>query len=218
MHLWLLWLLLLSSHQLTAALNAAAACDFCALHPRRLAVYHLYAGLAPNRRQHVSQTSRASLSEVEEVSAAITIDGRLDEAAWEEAPWSEDFVDIRGQRHWSQPWLATRVKLRFDDRFLYVGAYVEETAVWANVSARNSVVFADNDFEVFVDADGSTHNYKELEVNAVNTTWNLSLNRPYRDGGHENSTRVDPAFGFDMFGKGLQSAVFMKGTPNDPGV
>ncbi|TYZ66353.1 hypothetical protein PybrP1_006950 [[Pythium] brassicae (nom. inval.)] len=151
-----------------------------------------------------------------EPASAITIDGRLDEAAWEEVPWSEDFVDIRGRRHWSQPWLATRVKLRFDDRFLYVGAYVEETAVWANVSARNDVVFADNDFEVFVDADGSAHNYKELEVNAINTTWNLWLDRPYRDGGHENSTRVDPAFGFDMVGKGLASAVFMKGTPNDP--
>ncbi|CEG35250.1 Carbohydrate-binding domain, family 9 [Plasmopara halstedii] len=56
----------------------------------------------------------------------------------------------------------------------------------------------DNDFEVFDDADGSTHNYKEFEINSRNTTWNLWLNRPYRDDGHENSTRVDPHYGFDM--------------------
>jgi hypothetical protein len=32
---------------------------------------------------------------------------------------------------------------------------------------------------VFVDADGSTHWYKELEVNAINTSWHLTLPQPY---------------------------------------
>jgi hypothetical protein len=40
-------------------------------------------------------------------------------------------------------------------------------------------VFKDNDFEVFVDTDGSTHMYKELEVNAINTTWDLELSKVY---------------------------------------
>src|SRR4051812_43246822 len=30
--------------------------------------------------------------------APITIDGRLDEAAWQAAPWSDAFVDIEGDR------------------------------------------------------------------------------------------------------------------------
>jgi hypothetical protein len=33
--------------------------------------------------------------------------------------------------------------------------------------------------QVFVDADGSTHWYKELEVNAINTSWHLTLPQPY---------------------------------------
>ena len=45
-------------------------------------------------------------------------------------------------------------------------------------------MFDDNDFEVFVDPDGSTHNYKEFEINARNTTWSLMLNKPYIDSGH----------------------------------
>lgn len=208
---------------------AAAACDFRDLHPRRIPAYHLgprtskstttapQPAASPVFRADDDSPNTGSSSSTGRETPAIVIDGRLDDAAWEETPWSEPFEDIRGARHWSQPWFATKVKLRFDDQLLYVGAYVEETAVWANVSARNDVVFADNDFEVFVDADGSAHNYKEFEVNAANTTWNLWLDRPYRDGGHENSTRVDPAFGFDMFGKGMGSAVYMKGTPNDPG-
>lgn len=175
----------------SVAQDPKQSCDFSRWHPRRLPAF--YVGDDPPR-----------------------VDGKLDDAAWEAAPWSEPFQDIRGPRHWSQPWYLTRVKLLYDRARLYVAAYMEEESVWANVTRRNDVVFHDNDFEVFVDADGSTHNYKEFEVNAINTTWNLWLNKPYRDGGHENSTRVDPEFGFDMFGKGLQSAVFVPGAVNDP--
>ncbi|KAG7401040.1 hypothetical protein PHYBOEH_003235 [Phytophthora boehmeriae] len=167
-------------------------CDFSHLHPRRHAAYHV---------------PRPS---------DITIDGVLDESVWNEVPWSDPFQGIRGPQFWSQPWFTSKFKLRYDDRFLYIGAYLEETEVWANVSKRNDVIFRDNDFEVFVDADGSTHNYKEFEVNARNTTWNLWLNRPYRDGGHENSSRVDPDYGFDMLSSGMRSAVYIKGRLGDP--
>jgi hypothetical protein len=169
-------------------------CDFAHLHPRRYAAFHLPDQLSPS----------------------ISIDGVLDENVWAEVPWSEPFQDIQGAAFWSQPWFATKFKLRYDQQFLYIGAYVEETEVWANVSRRNEVIFHDNDLEVFVDADGSTHNYKEFELNARNASWNLWLNRPYRDGGHENSTRVDPQHGFDMLGSGMRSAVFVKGRINDP--
>ena len=29
--------------------------------------------------------------------APIVVDGKLDEAAWEQAPWSDEFVDIQGE-------------------------------------------------------------------------------------------------------------------------
>ncbi|KAG6572815.1 Carbohydrate-binding domain, family 9 [Phytophthora cinnamomi] len=167
------------------------------MHPHRYAAYHLPPA-------------------TDQLATSITVDGVLDEKEWSEVPWSEPFQDIQGPHFWSQPWFATKFKLRYDQQFLYVGAYLEETEVWANVSKRNEVIFHDNDFEVFVDADGSTHNYKEFELNARNATWNLWLNRPYRDGGHENSTRVDPHYGFDMLNSGMRSAVFVKGDINDP--
>lgn len=170
----------------------AKVCDYSALHPRRYAAYY-----------------------IDPMDAQITVDGMLNDTAWEQIAWSEPFVDIEGEKHWSQPWFTTKIKLRFDDHSLYIAAYLEEEAVTATLTKRNSVIFQDNDFEVFVDADGSTHNYKEFEVNAFNTTWNLLLNKPYRDGGHENSTRVDPEHGFDMFGKGMRSAVYTKGRVND---
>ncbi|EQC33221.1 hypothetical protein SDRG_09205 [Saprolegnia diclina VS20] len=167
-----------------------SACTFESSYPRRYAVQHLDG-------------------------AVLDVDGQLDDAGWANVPWSEPFVDIRGET-FAAPWFQTRIKMRYDDGFLYVGAHMEETEVWANVTTRNEVIFYDNDFEMFVDATGSTHNYKEFEMNAINTTWNLLLNKPYRDNGHENSTRVDPRFGFDLLPFGLRSGVYMKGSPNHP--
>jgi len=43
---------------------------------------------------------------------------------------------------------------------------------------------------VFVDALGSCHNYKELEMNGYNAVWNLMLDKPYDDGGREHSGRI----------------------------
>ena len=38
-------------------------------------------------------------------------------------------------------------------------------------------VFNDNDFEIFVDPDGSTHGYKEIEINAIRTIFDLLMNK-----------------------------------------
>jgi hypothetical protein len=51
---------------------------------------------------------------------------------------------------------------------------------------------------VFIDTDGTNHNYKEFEINALGTTWSLLLNKPYADCGAEDSKRVNPEGGYDM--------------------
>jgi hypothetical protein len=135
---------------------------------------------------------------------AIATDGKLDEAAWRAAPWSEPFVDIQGDR---QPPLATRMKMLWDAEFLYVAAEMEEPHVWATLTERDAVIFQDNDFELFIDPDGDTHNYYELEVNALGTVWDLMLVQPYRDGG--------PAIhAWDI--AGLRVGVDVDGTLNRP--
>ena len=70
----------------------------------------------------------------------------------------------------------------WDDTYLYVGALLEEPHVWATLTQHDSVIFHDNDFEVFIDPDGDNHEYCEIEINALNTEWDLFLNKPYRDG------------------------------------
>jgi hypothetical protein len=136
----------------------------------------------------------------------ITIDGRLDEPSWDAADWTEVFGDIEGPSK-PEPRYRTRAQMLWDDNYLYIGAYLEEPNVWATLTARDSVIFEDNDFEVFIDPDGDTHDYYELEMNALNTVWDLLLVKPYRDGG--------PAVhAWDI--QGLKTAVRVMGTLNDP--
>lgn len=135
------------------------------------------------------------------------IDGRLDDAVWALAPWTDDFVDIEGEARPVAPRYRTRAKLLWDGRALYIAAELEEPHVWATLTERDAVVFHDNDFEVFIDPDGDNHLYAELEINALGTVWDLLLVRPYRDGGPALS-------GWDI--AGLATAVFVIGTMNDP--
>jgi hypothetical protein len=99
------------------------------------------------------------------------------------------------------------VKDGWDERFLHVGAELEEPHVWGTLRERDSVIYEDNDFEIFLDPDGDGRDYYELEINALGTTWELSLPKPYRDGGV-------PVLGCHV--PGLRSAVHVRGTLNDP--
>ena len=136
----------------------------------------------------------------------LVIDGRLDEPAWQSAPWTADFVDITGADS-LRPRFRTRARMLWDSTFLYIGAELEEPHLWATLTRRDAVIFHDNDFEVFIDPDGDTHEYYELEVNALNTVWDLFLVKPYRDGG--------PAIdAWDI--AGLKTAVSLDGTLNVP--
>ena len=90
------------------------------------------------------------------------LDGRVTgDKAWDTVAWTDPFDDISTE---TQPRLLTRAKIRWDDQFLYVGARLQEPDVWANLTEHDSVIFRDNDFEIFVDADQSTAYYKEFEV------------------------------------------------------
>ncbi len=137
----------------------------------------------------------------------LHIDGLPNEDAWEQAEWTSDFVDIEGSLK-PLPRLRTRARMLWDDIYFYVAAELEEPDVWATLSKRDTVIFSDNDFEVFIDPDGDTHQYYELEMNAFNTVWDLFLDKPYRDDAR-------PLFNWDIHD--LRTAVHVDGMINQPG-
>lgn len=135
---------------------------------------------------------------------AINADRTAD--VWTIPPWTEEFIDILGEAV-PKPRFRTQAKMAWDDEALYILADMEEPHLWATLTEHDSVIFQDNDFEVFLDPDGDAKLYAELEVNALNTTWDLLLVTPYHEGG--------PALdGWEI--KGLETAVALRGTLNDP--
>lgn len=137
---------------------------------------------------------------------APVIDGALDDAAWGAAEWSKAFVPIEGL-HKPRPPLDTRIKMVWNDTCLFIAAEMEDPHVWATLTNHDDIVFYDNDFEVFIDPDNNVHEYFEIEVNALNTIFDLFMAKPYRNGG-------SALISWNI--AGLKSAVQVRGTLNDP--
>ncbi len=134
----------------------------------------------------------------------IVIDGKSNDSAWQNVAWTDDFIDIEGEQ---VPKYRTRMKMIWDDANLYFYAEMEEPHVWGTLKQRDTVIFYNNDFEVFIDPNGDTHDYMEFEMNALNTGWDLWLTKPYR-----NHPKVID--GWDI--NNLKTAVHINGTLNDP--
>lgn len=138
--------------------------------------------------------------------APIQVDGNITDPAWRYAPWTSDFIDIEGDSK-PRPKYRTRVKMLWDDRYLYIAAELEEPDVKATLTQRDSVIFKDNDFEVFLKPLPATKSYYEFEINALNTGWDLFLPKPYNEGGQaDNSWDIE----------GLKTAIGVQGTLNNP--
>ena len=164
------------------------------------------------------------------------IDGRLDKPAWREAPKSPRFVDlVTGV----PGFLETRMAALWDDEGLYVGFWVSEPNVQARLAERDSLVWNENDVEIFI---GGEDCYYEFQVNALATIyevfyiWQDALKKGSRFDLPEfdlRERRVDVIGGFQdglRYGKdprgprwafmdwdlpGLRAAVQGQGTLND---
>ncbi len=139
---------------------------------------------------------------VSKTSEKIHIDGIADESSWESAQFTTSFIDIEGVKI---PKYNTKVKMLWDDKYLYIYSQMEEPHVWGNLKQRDTVIFYNNDFEIFIDPSGTATNYIEIEINALGTVWDLALDKPYRVGGKAND---------DWNIEGLKTAVNIKGSLN----
>jgi len=171
---------------------------------------------------------------------SIELDGRVDKPAWQTATWSRRFVDMVDG---TPGMFDTRVAVRWNDQHLFIAFTAEEPFLRATQSERDSIVFLDNDLEVFIDGGDC---YYELEVNAANTVyevlfvWRDALQTGTRFAGPEfdvhqatahtfggDYDRTGASFwrgthprgtrwaftGYDM--PGLRTAVHLDGTLND---
>lgn len=135
----------------------------------------------------------------------LVIDGEANESSWEKAEWTDLFVDIEGDLK-PAPSQKTRVKMLWDDNYLYIFAELEEENIWAYLENHDDIIFHDNDFEFFIDPDNDAKNYFEYEVNALGTVFDLFLPHPYR---HSSFALHNWDF------KNIKQAIKIYGTIND---
>jgi hypothetical protein len=141
--------------------------------------------------------------EVVKITTPPSIDGKIGKREWKSAIWTEDFTDISTNE---KPMYKTRVKMLWDEEYLYIAAHLQETDLWATLKNHDDIIFKDNDFEVFLDPNDDASNYFEIEINAFGTVMDLFMHKTYKRGGPMD---------MKWDATGMRSAVYCKGTLNN---
>lgn len=100
--------------------------------------------------------------------------------------------------------------MRWDNDRLYVGAYIQESNLWATLTTQDAQVFQENDFEVFMDVDGSMFNYKQIQINVLGTMMDQLL---YKSPWDAPGVQVKQK----LWHPDAQKGVYAEGTVNTPG-
>ena len=104
---------------------------------------------------------------IKRVKGPIRIDGNLDKDVWKNAEKSGRFVDAVG----GTPGVYdTKAAILWDDEALYVGFWVEEPYPAATLTERDSLLWVENDLEVFIAGEDT---YYELEINALGVIYEV---------------------------------------------
>lgn len=106
----------------------------------------------------------------------ITLDGTLDEPAWDQAEVVDGFFAWRGRER-VDAYLQTEVRVLWDDTHLYIGATMWSADIYAPFEEDNDTLWRGDVFEIFVKpAEDSTH-YYELHVAPNNRTLQMFIPR-----------------------------------------
>lgn len=94
----------------------------------------------------------------------ITIDGRLDEPAWRNAPVIDHFVNTGDG---SAGKYTTEAKILYDDRYVYFAFRSFDENIWSTKTKRDEHLWEEEVVEVFIQPDEHMPSYIELEVNPL---------------------------------------------------
>jgi len=92
---------------------------------------------------------------------AITVDGKLDEAAWKDAAE----VRLRSADGKADAGRRTTVRIAHDGKCLYLAFTCEDPDIWTAHRGRDSHMWTEDVVECFIDVDPGDPRYVELEVN-----------------------------------------------------
>jgi hypothetical protein len=145
---------------------------------------------------------------------AVTIDGRIEEAAWAERPGLllADSLDGEPDREATdvlpealgedalRPGRGTMLRLAWDEQFLYVAASLPDADLWSDYTTQDEPLYKQEAFEWFVAGSGDGSRYLEYQVSVRGVTFDARFPR-YRAGD-------------EAWDSSWQTAVAVWGTPD----
>jgi hypothetical protein len=102
----------------------------------------------------------------------------IGDPAWDTAPWTENFVDIKGIESHGTERQRTRAKFLYDDNNLYVAIEAKSKHIWTYFDKDGQNLYEQNALEIFLDASGVGKNYLEYQVSPKNNILSLLANKP----------------------------------------
>ncbi len=134
----------------------------------------------------------------------LTIDGQLNEAAWDRAQVTDAFVNT--MTGGNAPFSVTARTL-WDRENFYVAFTVADTFLKANHEEQDDHLWEEDCVEIMVDPDGDGRNYFELQVSPRNVSFDTRYDR----------RRVPQPIGHADWDSNLRSGVHLRGSIDDEG-
>ena len=136
---------------------------------------------------------------------AITLDGHVNEPAWQTTEWTRWWGNPMGVTGKRSP--MTRAKYLWTPEALYIAVEARDSDVWGTLTERDSNTWEQEVIELFIDADGDRRDYLELQVTPANVVFDARF-KSYR-----SDLKVARAWNM----KGFETAVWVDGTLNERG-
>ncbi|HUU26370.1 MAG TPA: carbohydrate-binding family 9-like protein [archaeon] len=153
--------------------------------------------------------SEVPVYEIFRAESPIKVDGRLDDPAWQRAPVIELVECSTGK----PPRYPTRVRLLYDDEWLYAGFHSRDPDIWGTMKGHDEPIYNEEVVEIFIDPAGTLCAYYELEVSPLNTGFDaLILNNAVLCGSPGRGDRFQGFTAWDP--SGFKHQVYLKGKLN----
>ena len=130
----------------------------------------------------------------------VSIDGKLDDAAWQRAVLIDSFT-VPWEKGGPAARKGTRARLLWDRDNLYVAADMDDTDLYADVTEHDGNTWDNDVFEVFLKPSADKPAYYEFHVTPANTVFDLFLPRRGHVGRFKKLGEFD-----------IESAVALRGT------
>ena len=136
--------------------------------------------------------------------AVMTVDGLLDEPAWQSAQ-TVTLAENRAGTAVSDSAVLTRVKTCYNPATLYIAFVCNDPDIWSTFTQRDEHLWEEEAVEVFLDTDREPSTYVEIEVSPANVLFDSYIVDPVH-------IDVPATKQYDL--SAIQTAVAVEGTLN----